>query len=124
PDATFVSQARRRSEEVRLVEGMEEGFLELEGTPDMVLEVVSPTSVRKDKVLLRKAYWDAGISEYWLVDARKEPLSFDILRHTAKGYTATRKQAGWLRSALFGKSFRLTRRTDPLGQPDFMLETR
>jgi Putative restriction endonuclease len=124
PDGTFVSQAKREAKEVRLVEGIEEGFLELEGTPDMVLEVVSSSSVRKDKVLLRKAYWEAGIGEYWLVDARKDPLSFDILRHTPKGYVAVRKQDGWLRSGVFGKSFRLTRRADPLGQPDFLLEMR
>ncbi len=41
PDGTFVSRASLEAGRVRLVEGMEEGFLELEGTPDLVLEVVS-----------------------------------------------------------------------------------
>jgi Uma2 family endonuclease len=90
----------------------------------MVLEVISNGSVRKDTVILRQAYWEAGVQEYWLVDARKQPLTFDILRHTAKGYVATRKQGGWLRSPVFGKSFRLTQGTDFLGQPSFTLEVR
>ena len=36
------------------------GYLELEGVPDMVLEVVSRSSVRKDTVLMRQAYWRAA----------------------------------------------------------------
>ena len=104
PDGVFVATASLQASRVRLVEGMESGYVELEGTPDMVLEVVSDSSVQKDTVLLRKAYWEAGIPEYWLVDARKEPLAFDILKHGAKGYAAARKQDGWIKSAVFGKT--------------------
>lgn len=50
----------------------------------MVLEVVSTSSVQKDYRLLRRAYWEADIREYWLVDARKAPVKFEILRHGAR----------------------------------------
>lgn len=90
----------------------------------MVLEVISESSVQKDEVILKEAYWEAGIAEYWLVDARKQALRFDIFRHTSKGYVATRKQAGWLKSGVFGKSFRLRKRTNVLGHPDFILDVR
>ncbi len=123
PDGVFVSREGLR-ERVRLVPGAREGYLELEGTPDMVLEVVSASSVTKDTVTLRELYWKAGIPEYWLVDARGERLAFDILRHTAKGYIATRRQGGWLRSAVFGHSFRLTRQDDELGNPEYNLAVR
>jgi Uma2 family endonuclease len=124
PDAIFVANDTLESGEVRLIEGAEEGFVELEGSPDMVLEVISASSVHKDDVVLRQAYWEAGIKEYWLVDVRKAPLRFDILRHTAKGYAAARKQGGWVRSAVFGRSFRLRQRKSALGHPDFVLEVR
>src|SRR5262249_2854101 len=124
PDGMFLANATLESGRVRLVEGMEVGFLEVEGSPDMVLEVISPTSVHKDKVTLRQAYGEAGVREYWLVDARQEPLSFDILRHTARGYSATRKQQDWIKSAVFGKAFRLVVHTTPLGHPDYTLEVR
>jgi Uma2 family endonuclease len=124
PDGSFLSFESLRSGKVRLVEGAEGGYVEIEGAADMVLEVISRSSVHKDTVLLPGAYWQAGINEYWLVDARKEPLRFDIYRHTAKGYVAIRRQAGWLRSAVFGKSFRLTRKVGPLGYPEFVLEVR
>ncbi|HYT94362.1 MAG TPA: Uma2 family endonuclease [Gemmataceae bacterium] len=124
PDGTFIATRTVESGAVRLIEGAEGGYVELEGSPDMVLEVISRSSVRKDTVLLKQAYWEAEIPEYWLVDARKEPLKFDILRHTPKGYVATRKQGGWLKSAVFGKSFQLTQSKSVLGHPEFTLAVR
>lgn len=124
PDGTFVSHAAFESGRVRLIEGALEGFVELEGSPDMVLEVVSGSSVSKDTEWLRDLYWQAGISEYWLVDARGERHEFDILRRTNRSYSATRKSGGWLKSAVFNRSFRLTRETDQLGHPEFTLEVR
>ncbi len=123
PDATFLSKETLRSDRVRFLEGTHDGFTEIQGSPDMVLEVVSRSSVQKDYVALRKAYWEADVREYWLADARKE-LRFDILRHTARGYVATRKQDGWIKSSVFGKSFKLTRSTNDLGHPDFSLAVR
>jgi Uma2 family endonuclease len=125
PDGTIVAYETMWSSRVRLIKGATEGYVELEGTPDMVLEVVSATSVRKDTETLRALYWQAGIPEYWLVDARGEVPSFTILRHTARAYTTTRPQAGgWLRSAVFDRSFRLMRWTDPLGHPQCTVEVR
>jgi Uma2 family endonuclease len=122
PDGTYVSQLGLETKQVHVVEGMQEGYLELDGSPDMVLELVCDSSVRKDKDFLRQRYWDAGIHEYWLVDARGEALKFDILRHGSSGYSPTRKQQGWVRSVVFGRSFHFSRQTTALGHPDFILE--
>jgi Uma2 family endonuclease len=122
PDGMFVSWQTLRSRRVRLAEGPDS--LEVEGTPDMALEVVSPTSVEKDTELLPELYWRAGIPEYWLVDPRQDPVRFDIFRHARRGYVATRSRGGWLKSAVFGKSFRLTQRADEIGEAEFVLEVR
>jgi Uma2 family endonuclease len=124
PDACFISNESLDSDAARLIEGKQGGYVEIQGAPDMVLEVVSTSSVRKDTEVLREAYWEAGVKEYWLVDARKEPLSFDILRRTARGYVANRKQAGWVKSHVFGKSFRLVQGLDARRLPTFRLEVR
>ena len=124
PDSTYIATATLQSDRVRLIEGAEGGFVELQGSPDMVLEVLSASSVKKDTVVLKQAYWDADIREYWLVDARGEPLQFDIFRHTARGYAAQRKQDGWIKSPVFGKSFKLTQRIGPAGHPDYTLAVR
>ncbi|MBX9580676.1 MAG: Uma2 family endonuclease [Gemmataceae bacterium] len=124
PDAVYVSHAAVADGRVRKIPGAEVGFVELEGTPDMVLEVVSDSSEKKDNQVLREAYWEAGIPEYWLVDARGEDVEFDILQHGPKGYKAARKSGGWAKSAVFGKSFKLTRGDDPNGNPEFTLEVK
>jgi Uma2 family endonuclease len=122
PDGAFVARGTLESGRVRPVEGAKEGYVELEGAPDLVLEVVSDSSVEKDTVTLRQLYWQAGIREYWRVDARGERLRFDILRRTGKGYTSRRSRGGWAKSEVFGRSFRLTRQADELGNPEYSLE--
>ena len=124
PDGTFVSHEAIESGRVKLFEGAQEGYTEILGTPDMVLEVVSASSVTKDTVSLREAYFEAGISEYWLVDARGDRLEFQILKRGEMEYADTRKVGGWIKSAVFGKSFKLTRGIDRSGNPTFKLDVK
>lgn len=125
PDACFISYESVESGKAKWIKGAEEGYVEVEGTPDMVLEVVSDSSVKKDTVDLRALYWKAGVSEYWLVDARGSELKFWLLKRNGKGYAETRRQAeGWVKSAVFGKAFRLVQGKDRLGNPRFTLEVR
>lgn len=105
PDSMFVSHESETSGRVHWEQGATS--LEVIGSPDMVLEVVSSTSVEKDTVVLRKLYAAAGIREYWLINPLGGQLSFEILRLTGRRYAAVRKTAGWIKSPVFGKSFRL-----------------
>ena len=125
PDASFISYESVQSGKAKWIEGAESGYIEVEGIPDMVLEVVSDSSVKKDTVDLRELYFKAGVAEYWLVDARGSELKFSLLKRNGKGYAETRRQAdGWLKSAVFGKSFRLVQGKDRLGNQRFTLEVR
>jgi Uma2 family endonuclease len=124
PDGAFVTMESMRLGRVVFRPGKRGGFLEVVGALDMVLEVVSTSSVEKDTVTLPDLYWEAGILEYWLVDARSEELSFDILRYTSRGYVPTKKQSGWLKSGVFGAFFRLTRDDDELGNPEYTLHVK
>ncbi len=125
PDGTFISNESMEEANIQLIEDRkEEGYTEVEGVPDMVLEIVSNSSVKKDTKRLFKAYRDAGVKEYWLVDVRGERLSFNIFRHAPTGYVTARKKDGWLKSQVFGKSFRLTRGEDRFGNPRYRLEVR
>jgi len=107
PDAVFISRDSLIAGMIELIEGKDGGFVEARGTPDMVLEVVSDNSVTKDRVILREDYFQAGVTEYWLIDARKKPIEFDIFRRQSKEFVATSKQGGWLKSQVFRRSFRL-----------------
>jgi Uma2 family endonuclease len=124
PDGTYASFDTLRAGRAKYVEGKDGGFTELEGVPDLVIEVVSPSSEDKDTEWLQKAYWEAGIPEYWLIDARTPPLTFDLFRHSARGYSMARKSGGWVKSAVLGKSFRLTEAANGMGHPEYTLEMR
>ena len=125
PDACFLAYDTVASGKARWVAGATEGVVEIEGSPDMVLEVVSTSSVHKDTVELRNLYWQAGIAEYWLVDARGQAPAFSLLKRGTKGFVETRRQAdGWLKSQVFATAFRSSKRLDRLGNPQFSLETK
>jgi Uma2 family endonuclease len=124
PDGVFVLRKSWDTGRVRLVEGIQEGFVELEGSPDLVVEVVSRSSVEKDTEVLPELYWKADIPEYWLIDARGSKPQFTIYHAGPHGYVAARKQAGWARSRVLRLSFRLTVGKDERGAPEFRLESR
>jgi len=122
PDGMFVSHTVLDQALATLVSGKSEGLTEIDGSPDMVLEVVSESSESKDLIILREDYFVAGIREYWVVDARQTPVTFEILRRGPRAFVATKKVGGWLRSAVFDKSFRLTQSKNRRGQVRFELE--
>jgi Uma2 family endonuclease len=122
PDSVFVSRESFESGKTTLAPGVDGGFVELVGSPDMVLEVVSASSEKKDTETLLEAYFEAGVREYWLADARGEAVDFRIYRRGPRAFVATRKQHDWLKSVVFGRSFRLVRSEDVVGNPEFTVE--
>lgn len=45
------------------------------GAPDWVLEVVSPSSKKRDYILKLQKYQNAGVREYWIIDREKERVT-------------------------------------------------
>jgi len=125
PDFMFASWRTLESGLLRLAPRSDGGAdgIELVGTPDVVGEVVSPSSERKDTVVLRAAYAQAAIPEYWLVDARGETLRFEILLLGADGaYAASAAPGAPQASRAFGRAFRLGRRRNRLGRWSYRLD--
>ena len=49
------------------------------GAPDMVVEVLSPSTRKKDMQLKMYKYADAGVREYWMVDPQKKlVIQYDL----------------------------------------------
>jgi Uma2 family endonuclease len=123
PDLLFVSWATSEAGRVTLSRRKErqEEFIEIVGTPDMALEILSDSSVRKDKVRLKRAYERAGIPEYWLVDARGKEISFEILILERGAYRASAPTRQAQTSRVFGATFELRRARNRLGRFTYTL---
>mgnify|MGYP001945688081 CR=1 FL=1 len=52
----------------------------IEGTPDLVIEIISPSSLKRDKVDKIKTYAQFYIPEYWIVDPNSETLEQYVLK--------------------------------------------
>ena len=91
PDAFYISHETLERGDVEFRAGSRGKATELVGTPDLVIEVVSPSTVEKDVDWLMENYFDAGIPEYWLIDARESTIQFDVFKPSTKSYTATKK---------------------------------
>lgn len=110
PEGMFVSWATQTSGRARFVStAAGDDTREVVGSPDAVIEVVSPSSERKDYVQLRERYHLAGITEYWLVDGRGDDLVFIIFCHHPLGYVPSTPESGWVVSTVFGHKFSLER---------------
>jgi Uma2 family endonuclease len=51
-----------------------------EGPPDLVVEIVSPSSRRRDRVEKFNIYEQAGVREYWLVEPDGQLIEVFVLR--------------------------------------------
>ena len=58
PDLLFVSNAR-----AHIITPAN-----IQGAPDLVVEILSPSTVERDKTFKRALYAEHGVGEYWMVD--------------------------------------------------------
>jgi Uma2 family endonuclease len=123
PDLTFVSWDAFDSGRVQLVpRAAGADYIEILGTPDLVVEIVSDSSVRKDTRLLHEAYARAGIREYWLIDARGPDLSFQVLANSGQAFSVPGSGAGPRPSVVLGGTWSLTRQRNRVARFTYTLE--
>ena len=126
PDVVVVFWETLDSGRLRYVpaaRGEPDHYIEMEGAPDVVVEVVSNSSERKDLVRLPPLYAAAGIPELWLVDVRKKAILFEIRALGPDGYeTVKRDSRGWRSSPRLGRRFRLKRQEMRPGRWIYRLE--
>ena len=53
------------------------------GAPDMVIEILSPSTEARDRSIKLKAYARYGVGEYWIVDPNAQVI--EIYRRTTEG---------------------------------------
>jgi Uma2 family endonuclease len=55
----------------------------INGAPDLLVEILSPSTAANDQHLKRKVYERAGVAEYWIVDPEEPGLTQLVLRDGA-----------------------------------------
>jgi Uma2 family endonuclease len=113
PDVVVITHGAFDAGRVRLVpkaSNEPDRFVEVEGGPDLVVEIISDSSVKKDTKRLPPAYFAAGVQELWLVDARGQEMVFQIHRRGVAGFEAVAgDDEGYQRSNVLDASFFLER---------------
>lgn len=83
PDLIFISEEQRAVVREQSIEG----------APDLIAEVLSPSNWLDDRRIKFEAYAEAGVREYWLLDPREETVevyalhggSYELLDRFASG---------------------------------------
>ena len=74
PDLMFISNERLHIDTERGVHG----------APDLVVEVLSPSTAERDRTFKRALYAMHGVKEYWLVDTAAKTIA--VLLNTGDGF--------------------------------------
>ena len=56
------------------------GELNIQGAPDLVMEVLSPSNPAHDRSLKYELYAEAGVPEYWIIDPHERTVEVYVLR--------------------------------------------
>jgi Uma2 family endonuclease len=51
------------------------------GAPDMIIEILSPNSAKRDLIIKFNKYQQAGVREYWVVNPDNKIVSVHILEN-------------------------------------------
>jgi Uma2 family endonuclease len=87
PDVIYVSRERAAIVRQRI-----------EGAPDLVIEVLSPATARRDLGEKMRLYAESGVAEYWIVDPESE--TFEFLENKPDGLRVRMPEEGVYRSAV------------------------
>lgn len=74
PDLLFISNDRK---------GIM-GEKNIRGAPDLVIEILSPTSLERDAVIKRKLYAKHAVREYWIVNPDEKTI--EVMTWSEKGF--------------------------------------
>jgi Uma2 family endonuclease len=127
PDVMFISNESLASGRIRMVPkagNLPDRYVELLGGPDLVVEILSDSSEEKDKRRLWGAYFLAGVSEYWMVDARDPDEVVFLVWERGDGefQSVLPDEDGFIRSEVMNCSYRLKREREDSGAFRFTLE--
>lgn len=74
PDILFISKERD------FIVDLHEGIL---GAPDLIVEIISPGSIRRDRVDKKNLYERFAVREFWLIDPANRTVEIYVMQENA-----------------------------------------
>ena len=72
------------------------------GIPVLIVEIISPTSIIRDRIEKKNLYEKMAVQEYWLVDPQYEAIEiYTLQNHRYELFSAATTLEGEFKSALF-----------------------
>jgi Uma2 family endonuclease len=87
PDLIFVSK-----EKAHIVKGF------IKGVPDLLVEILSPSTAKTDKGDKRKLYQRCGVTEYWIIDPKSQSIEVYVLEGGSYELSSFAQEAGSVES--------------------------
>ncbi|MBC8043817.1 MAG: Uma2 family endonuclease [Rhizobacter sp.] len=87
PVDVFIDEHNTPQPEILFVAAKNLAFITPDGVfgpPDLVVEIISPGSIVRDRVDKMRRYQKFGIAEYWMIDPQNK--SVEVYQNTAEGY--------------------------------------
>ncbi|MCY0866844.1 MAG: Uma2 family endonuclease, partial [Aquificaceae bacterium] len=74
----------------------------IEGAPDIVVEILSPSTAYYDLTEKKEVYERSGVKEYWIVDPKRK--TFEVYANSQEGFKliSKAKEKGSVKSELLG----------------------
>lgn len=93
PDIVFIRQER-----IDIID-LDEDIM---GTPDLVIEILSPNSVKRDRFDKKDLYEQFAIPEYWIVDPQNATIEVYRLQNNHYALSSFAAQSGAVHSEALG----------------------
>ncbi|WP_163970641.1 Uma2 family endonuclease [Oceanobacillus halotolerans] len=89
PIDVILSDNETRQPDILMINREREHIIEehaIVGPPDLVIEILSPNTVKRDRVIKKESYALFGVPEYWIVDYHHQVIEQYVLTTKGKPY--------------------------------------
>ncbi|MFC4767693.1 Uma2 family endonuclease [Effusibacillus consociatus] len=89
PVDVILSDTETRQPDILMVHRSRESIIEehaVVGPPDLVIEILSPNSAKRDRVMKKESYARFGVPEYWIVDPANLTVEQYLLVRSGEPY--------------------------------------